>query len=526
MAIVQISRITNRKGNSENLPQLAGAELGWCTDSRRLFIGNGTLQEGAPVVGNTEVLTEYSDITALLDYTYQDSAVGYVVQTGATASEPVVRSVQAKLDDFASVRDFGATGDGITDDTAAINRALYELYCREINVQIRRGLFFPAGKYRVTSTIVIPTYAKLVGEGADCSLIWLDTDPDISTVAPYVARYGDSKQQTGANIGTNGATPPLDIEISAMGFMSTQVTDLFLVDSATRCTFDCVNFVGPVTQNEIENSGVVPLPDIAAIRFNSTTTLVTNNVTFDKCGFYNITRGISTGAKTQSVTVTNAKFAIHYQGIELTDGNTTGFRVTNSMFDIIYAEAVVFDNVNRCVSAFNSFYNVGNSIGSPNPITPCISFGNNNNVSVHDMFERSDTQAYEVPRVRIIAGATVSGAVESQLGQFYQGTGRSFTIGNNTSNQTVSLINANNVRAFRVNYTITRDTSTRTGELVVTSGRIDGSTPVSWNDDYVEDATTGVTISVSQSGSTISLLYSSTNTGVTGVLSYNFTHLA
>jgi hypothetical protein len=31
-------------------------------DDRRLFIGNGTLEEGAPAVGNTEILTEYSDI--------------------------------------------------------------------------------------------------------------------------------------------------------------------------------------------------------------------------------------------------------------------------------------------------------------------------------------------------------------------------------------------------------------------------------------------------------------------------------
>jgi hypothetical protein len=55
MAIVQISRITQRKGLAEDLPQpLAGAELGWCTDTRQLFIGNGTLVDGAPVVGNTE----------------------------------------------------------------------------------------------------------------------------------------------------------------------------------------------------------------------------------------------------------------------------------------------------------------------------------------------------------------------------------------------------------------------------------------------------------------------------------------
>jgi hypothetical protein len=62
VAIVQISRITNRKGLQENLPQLAGAELGWSIDTRRLFIGNGTLQEGAPEIGNTEILTEFSEL--------------------------------------------------------------------------------------------------------------------------------------------------------------------------------------------------------------------------------------------------------------------------------------------------------------------------------------------------------------------------------------------------------------------------------------------------------------------------------
>ena len=62
MAIVQVSQITNRKGLEENLPQLAGAELGWATDARRLYIGNGTLADGAPVIGNTEILTEFSEV--------------------------------------------------------------------------------------------------------------------------------------------------------------------------------------------------------------------------------------------------------------------------------------------------------------------------------------------------------------------------------------------------------------------------------------------------------------------------------
>lgn len=58
MAIVQISQIKNRRGLSEDLPQLASAELGWSLDTQELYIGNGSTDEGAPEVGNTRILTE------------------------------------------------------------------------------------------------------------------------------------------------------------------------------------------------------------------------------------------------------------------------------------------------------------------------------------------------------------------------------------------------------------------------------------------------------------------------------------
>ena len=89
MAIVSISRITQRKGTAENLPQLSGAELGWSIDTRQLYIGNGTLAEGAPVVGNTEILTEFSDILGFnTAYTYEGAAAGYTVQTGPIQEIP------------------------------------------------------------------------------------------------------------------------------------------------------------------------------------------------------------------------------------------------------------------------------------------------------------------------------------------------------------------------------------------------------------------------------------------------------
>ncbi len=57
MAITQISRIQHRRGLATDLPQLAAGELGWVIDEQRLFIGNGTVADGAPAVGNTEIVT-------------------------------------------------------------------------------------------------------------------------------------------------------------------------------------------------------------------------------------------------------------------------------------------------------------------------------------------------------------------------------------------------------------------------------------------------------------------------------------
>ena len=59
MAVVQISRIQVRRGQKNagaGLPQLSSGELGWAIDSRELYIGNGSVAEGAPSVGNTKIL--------------------------------------------------------------------------------------------------------------------------------------------------------------------------------------------------------------------------------------------------------------------------------------------------------------------------------------------------------------------------------------------------------------------------------------------------------------------------------------
>jgi len=205
MAIVQISRIQHRRGLADNLPQLSHAELGWVTDTRSLYIGNGPTSSGAPTVGNTQVLTEHSNIVSLLNYTYEGNATS-TVQTGATAGTPTVRKLQDRLDDYVSVMDFGASGNGSTDDTAAIDRAMYELFVKDTTQKARRSLYFPAGVYKVTAPIKIPTWATIFGDGPGKTLIqYSETQTNATATATAGSGGSNALQTSNITITANGA---------------------------------------------------------------------------------------------------------------------------------------------------------------------------------------------------------------------------------------------------------------------------------------------------------------------------------
>jgi hypothetical protein len=532
VAIVQISQITNRKGLQADLPQLAGAELGWSIDERRLFIGNGTLEEGAPVIGNTEILTEFSDILAVdTAYTYKGQAAGYTVQTGPAPGAPITQSLQSWLDQFATVKDFGAVGDGVTDDTEAINRALYQLFCREVNPQIRRSLFFPAGIYRVTETILIPPYATLWGEGSDNSVIRLDNSGDDSSLNAYVARTADSLQQYGVNIGTNNATPPQFITVMNMAFENLDsTTDVFLVQDAVNCTFKNVSFVGPRVQADLTSAA----PDTSCIRFASTPSLVCNQIVFDTCRFSGTIYGIETNEQIRGTTIINSELNTLHQGIVLgtgvvVDGGATGVRILSNTFDNIYNEGVIFGNVGLNATGHNIFYDVGNHFNGPtSPASIIIDIQSNNNISIGDLFERDTPFAGTWPRINIndTTAITTTNSYRISVGQYVRESGTIDTLINNTSSPTVIFSeNSATTQAFAVDYTIIRGTTYRTGRIVVATSSADSTGDLSYTDDYTENGPTGITLTVTESSNFTSLLYTSTNTGLNANFVYSLTYL-
>jgi hypothetical protein len=72
----------------------------------------------------------------------------------------VATTVQGKLRELVSVKDFGAVGDGVTDDTAAINAALIFA----ASTTYKRNVFIPSGSYLTTAPLIIPNYVSLIGD--------------------------------------------------------------------------------------------------------------------------------------------------------------------------------------------------------------------------------------------------------------------------------------------------------------------------------------------------------------------------
>ena len=103
-------------------------------------IAGTTLTFTAAPVAGTNNIEVVNFLTTAIGTT--DSSLVTYVPAGTSATQ---RTVQAKLRDVVSVKDFGAVGDGVTDDTAAV-QACVDAAKNGIN----KTILIPAGTYLVT----------------------------------------------------------------------------------------------------------------------------------------------------------------------------------------------------------------------------------------------------------------------------------------------------------------------------------------------------------------------------------------
>ncbi|KAK4186330.1 pectin lyase fold/virulence factor [Podospora australis] len=107
---------------------------------------------------------------------------------------------------FHSARTFGAVGDGVTDDTQALN-SLFQLVATTESA----AAFLDAGYYRVTDTVYVPPSAVIVGEGSAAVILAIgDKFSDISNPHPVVqiGRPGEEGvvEMSDIIVSTQGAT--------------------------------------------------------------------------------------------------------------------------------------------------------------------------------------------------------------------------------------------------------------------------------------------------------------------------------
>lgn len=389
MAILQISRLQHRRGLQQDLPQLASAELGWSIDQRRLFIGNGTISEGAPIEGVTEILTQHTDLVDIIKfYTYKGASAGFTSLSGPSTTAPTVRTLQSKLDDFISVRDFGAVGDGATNDLDAIYRAIAETYkSTEVfaNTRARRTIYLPGGTYNIAPTAAhpdgmlrIPPWAHLVGDGIDSTRII-----QIDTAVPYVAQFSDSDFVVGPSMGaTQFITLPQSASMENLALVRYDGKDVLSIDSGVNLNFKSVKF------DSGYNWQTVPTASTGGIKFGSSKN-PSSNITFDLCRFSNLNRGIISSVALDNVRFDSCTFENLYKGAELTGSDSASspsvVRFTNSKFKNLASLALDCGlYVTGIVSAGNAFYAVNGG-------STAINYLGDGNYSLNDVFDVAES---------------------------------------------------------------------------------------------------------------------------------------
>jgi len=398
MAVVQISRIQVRRGQKNTgsgLPQLASGELAWAVDTQELFIGNGSVAEGAPFVGNSKILTTNDNILELFEQ-YQYKRTDTTVQTGDDSNYPILRSVQDRLDERVSAAEFGAIGgDGTADDTLAIQRAIYQLYLNPASVGLYQGRYvleFGPGIFTFDETIYVPSYTSIVGAGQGRTVFNYTGTGSAFEFINDTSTIG-SPSVIGSSTFNN---QPKHVLFRGFTLLLTQANTTGLKLNAVRnSVFEDIGITGiweltdPVEANSVgiymnALSAAVTCKDnvfsrvsIKSVSYGvySKQDIIGNDC--HSCGFDTLYTGVSYGVGTNLTSI----------GQQYGPRNNS---ISDCTFEDILRQGIKVANGTGNISTANRFVNVGNDGGgNSQAVYGHIEFDSLSNVSVHDIFDRS-----------------------------------------------------------------------------------------------------------------------------------------
>jgi hypothetical protein len=162
------------------------------------------------------------------------------LQAGGSAA---TRTIQDKLRDIVSVKDFGAAGDGVTNDTAAIQAAIAAILPTGI-------VFFPSGRY-VHTGLTVSANITLRGESMTATTLINNTDTPSLTVkrtasSGALLNCGIFQMTLQGSTGASSAQHGLIIDGCSSGYLVDQVRCLQHGGDGFRIR---AGSIGPMFQN-------------------------------------------------------------------------------------------------------------------------------------------------------------------------------------------------------------------------------------------------------------------------------------
>lgn len=189
--------------------------------------------------------------------TVSDTSLINFTQAGTGA---VTRTAQAKMRDTVSVKDFGAVGDGVADDTAEIQAAL-------ATVSAGGGVYFPAGTYRVTALLTIPAGVIVYGDGMTATRVRQEGAAYCfalgnGAVMRDMRLDGSASATGGININNCGLGQVENVRIegfNAASAIGIRLNESYRIKLSYLYIYDCYNglsFTGNVTAFEFDKGNV------------------------------------------------------------------------------------------------------------------------------------------------------------------------------------------------------------------------------------------------------------------------------